>query len=690
MPELLIEIGSEEIPAGYIGLALDYLETELTGFLKNNRLEAGEAKTFGTPRRLVVCVSDVSARQEDVTEIMHGPNVKAAYDAEGKPTKAAIGFARGKGIDVEKLTVVKTAKGEVVCATVEKKGEDAVKALNEYLPGLISGIPFPKKMRWAEKKVAFARPVHWVASLFGGATLNFSMDGIQCGNDSLGHRFLNPDKFQFNDLNSYLAQCDKHFVAVDREGREKLIAEQMQVLASEVGGVIKDDPDLLSEVANLVEYPTAIRCDFESQYLELPKELLVMTMKVHQRYFPIWDAEDKLLPYFITVSNIKPGPGDEIKNGNKRVLRARLEDARFFYDEDKKKKLEDFVDELKGIVFQKKLGTSFEKMERFTKLAEHISHNVCPDDKENVKRAALLCKADLVTAMVYEFPELQGVMGGYYAEHSGEDAETALAIKEHYRPAFAGDDPPSNSIGASVAIADKLDTIIGCISVGLIPSGSEDPYALRRHSLGIIQIILDRDWQISLGYLIDKEIQLLEGKAKLSAEDTKNHVLDLFRQRFKTFLSGEDYPYDAIDAVLSTGFDSLVDSRKKVEALSELKKQTWFESLATAFRRVVSILTEDAPGEVDPKLLQEDAEKALYETYLVIKDPVEKSIADKKYPDALANIVEIKSAVDLFFDKVMVMVEDEAIKKNRLHLLYNISQLFSQLADFSKIVVKKG
>lgn len=690
MPELFIEIGSEEIPAGYIEPALEYLKNELHGFLEKNRIEAGSPKSFATPRRLVVCIPEVSACQKDVTETYHGPNVKDAYDAGGKPTKAAMGFARGKGVDVENLTVEKTAKGEVVCARVEKKGEDTAKVLNEYLPQLIAGVPFPKKMRWAEKKISFARPLHWIAALFGGKPLDFSVDGIQCQNVSRGHRFLKPEPFEFNDLSSYLEQCEKHFLVVDPDKRKKIITEQMNALAEEVGGTVKEDPDLLHEVAYLVEYPAALRCDFDSKYLSLPQELLVMTMKRHQRYFPLSDSSGKLLPWFITVSNMKSGEGDQIKQGNKRVLKARLEDARFFYEEDKKKKLEEYVDELKGVVFQKKLGTSYEKMTRFAALSANLAEKVCPDDLSKVKRAALLCKADLVTQMVFEFPELQGIMGGYYADHSGEDPEVALAIKEHYRPAFAGDGLPENSVGAVVAIGDKLDTILGCISVGLIPSGSEDPYALRRHSLGIIQIILSRNWQVSLNDLIDSGIKLLKDKAQLSPEEIREHTLDLFQQRFKTMLSGEEFPYDAIDAALATGIDSLVDSRRKVIALSELKTQPYFEDLAIAFRRVVSILTEDAHGDVNVKLLQDPAEKSLYDKYLEIRQPVEKLIAEKKYAGALAEIVAIKGAVDRFFDKVMVMVEDDALRKNRMHLLYGISRLFSQLADFSKIVVKKG
>ena len=372
------------------------------------------------------------------------------------------------------------------------------------------------------------------------------------------------------------------------------------------------------------------------------------------------------------------------------MLRARLEDARFFYDEDRKRNLEDWVDQLKGVVFQKNLGTSYEKMERFSALAVELASQVCPQSVTQVKRAARICKADLVSQMVYEFPELQGIMGNYYAHHAGEDAEVARAIEEHYWPAFAGDRLPSSAVGAVLSVADKLDTILGCISVRLIPSGSEDPYGLRRGALGIIQIFLDRGWQVSLNRLVDKGIESLAGKAKLSPEEVRSHTRDLFVQRYKSLLSNDEFPYDAIDSVLSTGIDSLVDVKQKVIALSELKKQPHFEPLAIAFRRVVSILTDEAEGDLDSTLLKEPQEKKLYDEFLRVREPVRTHVGNKEFSQALERIVEIKPAVDDFFDHVMVMVKDNALRKNRMRLLYNVSTLFSQLADFSKIVLKKS
>ena len=432
----------------------------------------------------------------------------------------------------------------------------------------------------------------------------------------------------------------------------------------------------------------AIRGDFDPRFLELPKELLVMTMKHHQKYFPVSDGKGNLLPGFITISNMSAG--HEIKNGNERVLRARLEDARFFYNEDKKKNLDDFVESLKGVVFQKKLGTLYEKMERICDLARILSTHACPDKEPQALRAGRLCKADLVTLMVYEFPELQGIMGGYYATHSGEEPTVAQAIQEHYRPAFAGDDPPASELGAVIAVADKLDTILGCIGVGLIPSGSEDPYGLRRNALGIIQIFLHRGWQVSLDNLVEEGLRSMGSKIKLDPETIKNHVMELFSQRYKTYLDAEGFPYDAIDCVLSTGLDSIVDIKAKVSAFSALKKQPYFEPLAIAFRRVVSILNDEAEGEVDTGLLNEPAEKKLFEEYLKVRDPVFRHIQNKEFSKALEKIAEIKPAVDSFFDEVMVMVEDVSLRKNRLCLLQQISGLFSELADFSRIVLKKS
>ena len=688
MPELFLEIGAEEIPARFMGLALDYLEKEIPSFLKKNRIQASEPRVMGSPRRLVISFNEVGNQQEDIVETHFGPNVKLAYDEKGDPTKSALGFARGKGIDPSQLTLEKTPKGEVVCARIEKIGQTTATILNNFFPILISKIPFPKKMRWGNRETPFVRPLHWIVALFGSKPLNFSYEGIPCTDISRGHRFMHSDFFKVNGMDDYLKSCEKYFLMIDPAVRKKSIVDQVTLLANEVGGAVELDPELLEEVNYLVEYPFAIRGNFEKQFLELPRELLITTMKYHQKYFPLKNKRGDLLPYFITISNVQPGPGGEILRGNERVLRARLQDARFFFDEDRKQKLEDFVELLKDVTFQKSLGTSYEKVNRIVTLTEFLATEVCPEQIKQASRAAWLCKADLVTQMVYEFPELQGVIGGYYADLSGEDPEVGLAIKEHYRPAFSGDSPPSSPVGSIVSIADKLDTILGCIGVGLLPSGSEDPYGLRRHSLGIIQTIISQNWQVSLDALIQKGINLLKDKTKLTSDEIHMHTQVLFSQRYKTILTGEEYPYDAIDAVLSANIDSLVDVRQKVVALSDLKKQPYFEPLAITFRRVVSILNEESDGDIQTSLLSEPAEKKLYDEYRRVKEPVENHLSKKQFPQALEKIVEIKETVDEFFEHIMVMTKEDKLRKNRLRLLKHISLLFSNIADFSKIVLK--
>lgn len=688
MPDLFIEIGTEEIPAGYIEPALADMGRKLADFFEKGRVSAGTPQLMGTPRRLVVHVPDVDKRQKDVVETYLGPNIKVAYDAEGNPTKAAIGFAKGKGVNIKDLTTEITPKGEVICAKVEKKGQPTVAILNEYLSQWIADITFPKKMRWGSRKIPFVRPVHWIAALFDGKKLKFEFEGIKAGNTSQGHRFLKPQKFKFDSFKSYLRECKKHKVMVDPEERRESIKDQIKAIAKQVKGKVKEDAGLLDTVTHLVEFPVAVLGEFDKAYLELPKELLVITMKVHQKYFPVWKG-DKLLPYFITISNMK-AKGQDIPRGNQRVLKARLEDARFFYDEDRKRKLEDFVEDLKGVVFQKDLGTSHEKLMRIVSLTGTIAQKVCPEAEATAKRAALLSKADLVSQMVFEFPELQGIMGGYYAEHSGESSEVAQAIKEHYWPAFSGDNVPSTPAGAVVAVADKLDTIVGCIGVGLIPSGSEDPYALRRHALGIMQILSEYGFSLDLEWLIEQGLQALSDKAKLSREEIFAHCKALFNQRFKTMLSGMGYEHDVIDAVLATKIASFKNAEGKAKALSELKQQPYFEDLATAFKRVDRIIEGDVLNEIDQELLQEEAEKALFRKFAGIKPTVESKIQAGDYAGALAKIVEIKGEVDAFFDHVMVNADDDALKANRMALLQSIAGLFSPLADFSKIVIKKN
>ncbi len=693
MAELLIEIGTEEIPAGYITPALTAMADNLAGWLKENHIQASEPRTCGTPRRMTLCISELNAMQDDVVEVHKGPNVKAAFDAEGKPTKAALGFARGKGLDVSELSQEDTPKGKVLCARIEKTGRPTRDLLNEFLPEWTLNIPFPKKMRWGSNRQPFVRPIHWIVAVLEGKPLSFDAEGVAAGNTTRGHRFLNSETFSVKDFNDYCDQLAKHSVTVDPQERKQIIEKQVTALAKEVGGFIKDDPELLHTVAHLVEFPVPLRGQFDARYLELPVELLEITMKYHQKYFPVWETDSKLLPYFVTVSNMPVVEGSSIIPGNQRVLKARLEDARFFYEEDQKQRLEDFTEALKGVLFQKDLGTLFEKVERSVGLMERLGDftpDADPGFLDAAKRAIRLCKADLNTQMVFEFPELQGIIGGYYAlKDEGEAISTA--IKEHYKPAFAGDSVPSTELGAFVALVDKLDTIVACIGVGLIPTGSEDPYALRRHAMGIIQILIQKNIGVTLDHLADIGIAQLGDKAKLKQEDIRQHVLDLFHQRLKTMLSNEGFEYDVIDAVLAKGDkDSFDNLKAKAAALSDLKKQESFDSLAVAFRRVVNILEGNTFPPLNPSLFQEPAEENLFKKARSIQENVNNLIAGGDYSKALASIVEIKPEVDAFFDDVMVNAEDESVKNNRKALLFVISEMFSKIADFSKIVIKKG
>ncbi len=692
MAELLIEIGTEELPAGYIAPALASMTESLVVWLKKNHITASEPLTCGTPRRLTLCIPELNSMQDDVVEIHKGPNVKAAFDADGNPTKAALGFARGKGLDVSQLSQEDTPKGKVLCARIEKKGQPTCELLNDFLPEWTRNIPFPKKMRWGRNRHPFARPIHWIVAVFEGQPLSYEVEGVIADNTSFGHRFLKPGKFTVRDFKDYRDQLAQHLVTVDPLERIEIIRKELTVLAEEVGGFIKDDAELLHTVAHLVELPVPLRGQFDAGYLKLPVELLEITMKYHQKYFPVWETESKLLPYFVTVSNMPVVEGSSIIPGNQRVLKARLEDARFFYEEDQKRSLIDFTESLKGVVFQKDLGTLHEKVERSVGLMERLkdfSSGTSADFLEQVKRAIRLCKADLNTQMVFEFPELQGIIGGYYAQKDEGEA-IATAIKEHYRPAFAGDRVPSTELGAFVALVDKLDTIVACIGVGLIPTGSEDPYALRRHAMGIIQILIEKNIAVTLDHLAEVGIAQLGDKAKLKPEDIRQHVLDLFRQRLKTMLSNEGYEYDVIDAVLATRMISFKDVQAKTSALSDLKQQDYFASLAVAFRRVVSILEGKTYSGLNPDLFEKPAETNLLKKVRSIEEDVNHLLASGDYSKALARIVEIKPEVDAFFDDVMVNVEDEAVRDNRKALLSVIAGLFSQIADFSKIVVKKG
>ena len=689
LKELLLEIGTEEIPSVYLNPAIGKIEELTKKLFAENRVSHGQIKVFGSPRRLILFVENLSDRQESITSKVIGPPKRVSFNEKGLPTQAAVGFAKNQGIRVEDLNVEKTEKGEYLCAVKEEKGEATKKILPDILPKLIFSIPFPKHMRWGDGNVKFVRPVHWILCLYNGDVVKFEFDSVKSGNKSFGHRFLSPKIFTVKDFASYKKKTKENYIIFNQEDRRETILKEANKLAKKAGGSLYEDANLLEAVTHLVEYPCPILGEFGKEYLELPKEVLISVMKKHQRYFSIVNSNGSLLPNFIAISNNKVKNPAVMKAGYERVLKARFSDARFFYEEDKKKPLKEYIEKLKSVVFQEKLGTYYEKVERIVKLACYLADKIAPDSKEISERGAFLCKADLVTQMVYEFPDLQGIMGREYARLSGEKQEVADAIYEHYLPRFAGDKLPDSRAGDIVSIADKIDTIIGCFGVGLIPTGSEDPYALRRQTLAIANIILGKSYQISVSDLIDRAMDIAGQKIERGRGEVKNEVIDFFKSRLKNQLVSDGFSYDVVDAVFSARFNDILDAVNKVKALSELKTLEYFSPLAIAFKRAANIIKENKYGSPDPALLKEDAEKELYDSFNSIKSDVEKLVEEKMYLDAMKKIAEIRGSVDKFFDKVMVMVEDKSLRENRLNLLSNISKLYGELADFTKIIIVK-
>ncbi len=682
--ELFLEIGTEEIPAGFIPRATAEMEAIIIRELTAARLTFGEVKTLATPRRLALVVKGIPSVQPNADITATGPSIKAAYDADGKPTKAAEGFARGQGVDVSAIQIVKTDKGEYISITRTETGRPTNELLSEILPKLINDIPFKKSMRWGDLDVRFARPIHWIVALFDGIIVPFEFGNITSGALSRGHRFMANTSFPVRDYANYLEECERHFVIPDPERRKEIIRRETNCVAIAAGGHLLPDEDLLEQVSFLVEYPSAVHGTFSEEFLQVPKEVLITSMRSHQRYFSIVDTKGKLLPGFITVNNTLTEDPSVVVKGNERVLRARLSDARFFFEEDKKIKLDDRVEALKKVVYQQKLGTSFEKMERFKTLAESLAAKLNPTVTTETARAAWLCKADLVSAMVGEFPEVQGVMGREYALLEGENSSVANAIAEHYLPTQAGGELPASDIGAFVSIADKLDTICGCFSVGLIPTGAADPYALRRATIGIISIILDKGYRLSLSVLIDQALELLSAKLTRPREQVAGEVLEYFRARFINLL-GNDYSGDAVDAAVSAGFDELVDVKARIVALAEFATHSDFEPLAVAFKRVGNIIKNGTDTPIDPTLFEDTAESALYEAFSAVKASVEARVAAGSWLDALTEIATLRGPVDAFFDHVMVMAEDQRVRTNRLALLTAIARMFGRIADFSRI-----
>ncbi len=701
MKELLFEIGTEEIPSNFLSGLIRGLE-ELAGrLLTEGRLGFKGLRTLGAPRRLVLHVEELAEAQEPLITKVFGPAERVAFK-EGRPTRAAEGFARGQGVSLEKLKIEETERGRYLFVERREEGKETGEFLKELLPRLVRELPSPKSMRWGEGELRFVRPIHWFACVFGSKVIEFELGGIKSSGSSRGHRFLSPGVFSFKNFRDYLQKAGECFVMVEPEERRARIAELIEEKASELGGEALEDPELLETVTNLVEWPVAVAGSFDSKFLSLPKEVLISSLRDHQRCFSVVGPGGKLLAHFISISNTSPQDEAVVRAGNERVVRARLADADFFFHEDLKHPLEHFREALKGVIFQADLGTSFEKAERIERLALFLAEKLHAGDGEvfsMTRRAAQLCKADLTTHMVGEFPELQGVMGREYARLQGEGEEVARAIWEHYLPRSAEDEFPGRGPGALIGMADRLDTIAGYVGLGITPTGSEDPFGLRRSARALLGTLRVNGYRVELHTLAGEALRLLQGKVPRSGEEVQAQILDFLRTRLHHLFLGEGYRYDLVDAVLSARFEDVVEAEGRLRALSGLSREEGFEALTTTFKRVVNIIhqsgvlsKDDFRGTlllsfpVESSLFSEPTERELFGLVEESRGDIEESFARESWEEALGRVAGLRKTVDKFFDDVLVMAPEERVKENRLNLLATIGAFFTRIADFSKIV----
>lgn len=684
---LLLEIGVEELPSRFGQTTLDQIENNLSKLLKEERINFDNIEKYATPRRLTFVIKNLADKATDLEEEVKGPAKKIAVDADGNFTKPALGFMKSKGLDTENVYFKQLGNAEYLFGTIKQEGKHTSEVLKTIVPEAIKNVTFPKAMRWGGKNMRFARPIRWMVALLNNEVLDIDLEGIKSSNITRGHRFLGEKEFEVNSVEEYFEKLDKNFVVLDQHKRKEMIRKQAVEVAKSLGGEVELDEDLLEEITFLVEYPTAFYGEFDEEYVKLPKEVVTTPMKEHQRYFPVL-KDGKLLPNFIAVRNGDSNRIDLVKAGNEKVLRARLADALFFYHEDTKKPLESFVDKLQTVVFQAKLGTVYDKTLRIEKLSQVILNELnMTESKENTLRAAKLCKADLVTNMVFEFTELQGIMGRDYAQVSGENEEVCQGIFEHYLPRFAGDILPETNTGIALSIADKLDSIAGFFAIGIKPSGSQDPYALRRQALGILSILLDRKLSVNLNNLINAALDNYSN-LEFNKEEVASQIVEFFVERVKNLFKDLGIRYDVIDAVLNNNLDDISDIHTRALELNRWLQKDELVEMLTAFNRVATLAEKATTDIVKEDLLKEDAEIKLYNGFKEIKSNVESLLLDKKYNEALDAFATLRPLVDNLFDNVMVMDKDEAIKENRLGLLKQIYSTMLTICDLSKIVYK--
>jgi glycyl-tRNA synthetase beta chain len=686
---LLLEIGLEELPARFITDSINQLSAKLESWLSSHNIGFDSINVYSTPRRLAVLVMNVDERQEDSEEEAKGPAKKIAMSETGEWSKAAMGFTRGQGMSVEDI-FFKEING-IEYAHVRKfiKGQETASLLIE-LKEIVTSLTFPKNMRWADLDMRYVRPIKWLVALFGSEVIPFEIAGVQSGKVTRGHRFLggeaeisNPEEYEETLLGQY--------VVADAQKRKNAILSQLERIEEENGWTIPVDEDLLEEVNNLVEYPTALYGRFEEEFLEIPSEVLITSMKEHQRYFPVKSAEGELLPHFVTVRNGDLLHNEKVARGNEKVLRARLADAAFFYKEDQKMQIDQALNKLKSIVYHEEIGTIAEKSERVRTLVNLMADRLelSPEVKKTADRAAQISKFDLVSQMVYEFPELQGIMGEKYALQKGESSDVASAINEHYMPRNAEDSVPASPAGALVAIADKVDTIVSFFALGIIPSGSQDPYALRRQASGIVQTLNEKRWEISLENLVGLSLSLISdaGISKRTNEEVYHDLVQFFKMRVKHLLQERGIRYDINDAVLGGEIGFVAQLIEKADALQAASSEEGFKESMEALSRVLNIASkQDVLGDINPELFENVYEQTLYSKYLELGRSAENGIVDaSKYYKLL---VSIKPEINDYFDNTMVMSDIAEVRDNRLNQMAALAVLIMKLAKVNDILVK--
>jgi len=684
--DLLIEIGTEELPPKALRrLSLAFAD-EMAKGLDGASIEPEKIHVYATPRRLALLLKALPTAQSDRETTRRGPAVAAAFDDEGCATQAAVGFAKSCGVEVEELDQLETKKGSWLSFRAIEKGQPTTALIPDLVSRALAALPIPKRMRWGDRDDEFVRPVHWVVLLFGDEVIDATILGIKAGRSTHGHRFHHPEAIYLAEPEAYLPilETEGHVLA-DYAARQEAIRAQVIEQANTLGGEAIVDDELLNEVTALVEWPVAISGRFDQAFLEVPSEALISSMQDHQKYFPVVDAEGKLLPYFITVANLISTDPAQIQAGNERVIRPRLADAAFFWNQDRKQPLEERADRLRSMVFQKQLGTLFDKKERISELAGRIA-KLIGDQPEYAERAAQLCKCDLLTNMVNEFPELQGIMGRYYATHDGEADAVATAIEEHYLPRFAGDNLPATTTGQAVALADRLDSMVGIFATGQQPTGVKDPFALRRAALGVIRICIEQQLDLDLETLLNAAADALEHK--IDARSAVNDVFGYIMDRLLGYYQDKGVDIDLIDAVLATRPTRLLDLDRRIKACQAFRSLPEASSLAAANKRISNILKktdEVIPEQVDISQLVDNAEKKLATVLNDLNTEVVPLMEAGDYTPALTRLAALRESVDAFFDEVMVMVDDDALRANRLALLRNLSSLFLRVADLSRL-----